>query len=268
MKNPDKTYTLSQAVVNYLASLPSEQGEQNQQELHRFVRWYGVKQPVSSLTADQIANYADQQSSTSTDYIQKLKFVRAFLQYARKEGWIKSNLATHLKAKKGKHAQPARFRGTQPSAISLTRAGYEEIQAELTTLKERRLDVIKEMRLAAADKDFRENAPLQVAREERGKVEGRIIELEETLKSATVIDEQRKNSFRASIGDTVTLKDLDSEDELQYTLVSSREVDPLHGKVSNSSPVGKAIIGRSQGEIVEITVPAGRLRYQIVIIGR
>ncbi len=149
----------------------------------------------------------------------------------------------------------------------MTRAGYEEIQAELATLKERRLDVIREMRRAAADKDFRENAPLQVAREERGKIEGRIIELEETIKNATIIDEQSSNSLKASIGDTVTLRDLDSQDELHYTLVSSREVDPLQGKVSNSSPVGKAISGRGQGEIIEITVPAGKLRYQIVRIG-
>ena len=124
------------------------------------------------------------------------------------------------------------------------------------------------MRRAAADKDFRENAPLEAAREEHGRIEGRIRELEGTLKSADVIDEKEKVTPKVSIGDSIILRDLASGEELSYMLVSPREVDPTKGRISNLSPIGKAVIGQSQGRVIEVTVPAGKLRYQIKQIKR
>jgi transcription elongation factor GreA len=119
------------------------------------------------------------------------------------------------------------------------------------------------MRRAAADKDFSENAPLDAAREQYGHLEGRIRELEEALKSATVIDEKQKVILKVGIGDSVALRDLVSGEELRYVIVNPREVDPTRGKISSASPIGKAIIGRGQGEVVEVEAPAGRLHYQI-----
>lgn len=119
------------------------------------------------------------------------------------------------------------------------------------------------MRRAAADKDFRENAPLEVAREQRGQLEGRIKELEEAVKSAIIIDEKQKVTPKVSIGNRVALRDLVSGEELCYMIVSPREVDPLTGKISNASPIGKAIISRGEGEVVEVITPAGKFRYQI-----
>ena len=155
-----------------------------------------------------------------------------------------------------------------PESFSLTQQGYDELKAELDDLRGKRLQAIEEMRQAAADKDFSENAPLDAAKERRGHIEGRIMELEETLKSAVVIQEKRDDTLRVNIGDSIVLRDLVSGEELRYTLVSPREVDPARGKISNASPIGKAAIGKSQGETVEITVPAGRLRYQILQIER
>ena len=142
------------------------------------------------------------------------------------------------------------------------------MEAELTTLQSKRYEVIDEMRRAAADKDFRENVPLEAARERRGQLEGRIMELEEALKSAVVIEEREKAALRVSIGDSVTLCDIETGEELRYMLVSPREVDPARGKISNASPIGKAIIGKEQGDAVEIIVPAGKLRYQVRQIAR
>jgi transcription elongation factor GreA len=78
-----------------------------------------------------------------------------------------------------------------------------------------------------------------------------------------MIDEKEKSGFRVGIGNGVVLSDLNSGEELRYILVNPREVNPASGKISNASPIGKAVIGRSEGEVVEITVPAGKLRYQI-----
>jgi transcription elongation factor GreA len=118
------------------------------------------------------------------------------------------------------------------------------------------------LNLRATDKDFRENAPLQAAREERGHLEGRIRELERALKSVNIVGENRNVSLQITIGDSVVLRDPAGE-ELRYTLVGPREVDPSKGKISTVSPIGKAIIGRRQGEVVEVTTPAGKVRYQI-----
>ena len=123
------------------------------------------------------------------------------------------------------------------------------------------------MRRAAADKDFSENAPLDAAREQRGYLEGRIMELEGVLAAAVVMDETRAGTHKIGIGDEVVLQDLATGEEVRYSLVSPREVDPAAGKISSESPIGKAAIGRQAGDEVEVMVPAGKLRYRIVRTG-
>ena len=263
MNSGSQNLILGEAASRFLANLPPEERGMSQQEIYKFIRWYGGERPFAGLTAPEVANYAEQLSLSDTDYIRKLEVIRAFLIHTKKEGWIKSNLATHLKAKKGKTKLQASSKRGLPPTISLTQQGYAELEAELAALKDKRPQAIDEMRRAAADKDFRENAPLEAARERRGHLEGRIRELEETLKSAVVIDEKRKDTLKVSIGDSVILCDLASGEELPYTLVSPREVDPTKGKISIASPIGEAIIGQVQGEVVEVTAPAGKLRYQI-----
>jgi len=195
--------------------------------------------------------------------MKKLELIRAFLIYAKKEGWSKANLAAQLKAKKGKTLCRHSSRRGLPQTVSLTQQGYAELKTELDTLKNKRLEAIDEMRRAAADKDFRENAPLEAAREQRGHIEGRIEKLEGTLKSATIIDREQKATLKVGIGNSVTLLDLASGEELHYTIVSPREVDPTQGKISSASPIGRALIGQGQGKVVEVIAPAGKLRYQV-----
>lgn len=263
--NNSQTPNLGEAAGRFLASLTPEEGKTSQQEIYRFVRWYGWERSLASLAAAEVANYAERLSSSDSDYAGKLDLIRAFLACARKEGWTKSNLATHLKIKKGRNkSQPLTRRG-KSQATSLSQQKYDELKAELEALKSKRAQAIDEMRRAAADKDFRENVPLQAAREQRGQLEGRIMELEETLKSAVVIDgkQTEKAAHGAGIGDSVILRDLDSGEEVRYTLVGAAEVDPTRGKISGASPIGRALMGKGEGETVEVTVPVGKFRYQI-----
>lgn len=268
MNSSRQSPSLGEAAGSFLASLPAKKGETSQQAIYGFVRWYGWERPFAGLTAREVANYAEQLSSSHTNYLNNLEIVRAFLVYAKKQGWNKTSLAAHLRPKKTKARLPSPARRDLPPAISLTQQGLAELKAELVDLKRRRSQAIEEMRRAAADKDFRENAPLEAAREERGHLEGRIRELEEALKSATTIDKTPKSTLKVSTGDSIVLRDQVSGEELRYTIVSPREVDPTKGKISGNSPIGKAVTGRAQGEIVEITAPAGKLRYQLVQIER
>ena len=263
MNGGSQGLSLGEAASRFLVSLSPEAREISQQEVYRFAHWYGWERPFAELTAPDIANYAEQLSLSDTNYTKKLELIRAFLIYAKKERWSKSNLAIHLKTKKGKSSLRSLPKRGLPETIYLTQQGYAELENELAALRDKRPRAIDEMRKAAADKDFRENAPLEAAREQRGHLEGRIRELEETLKSATIIDEKQEDISKISVGDSIILRDLASGEELRYMLVNPKEVDSIKGKISIASPIGKAIIGRSQGKVVEVTAPAGKLRYQI-----
>lgn len=255
--------SLGEAARLFLATLSPAEREISQPEVYKFVRWYGWERPLAGLTAPEIANYVERLSLSDTDYSKKLELIRVFLAYAKKVGWSKTNLAIHLKAKKARADSLPLVRQGLPGNVSLTQQGYAELEAELAALKSKRPQLIEEMRRAAADKDFRENAPLAAAREQRGHLEGRIRELEETLKAATIIGGEPKSDLKASIGGSLVLCDLASGEELHYIIVDPREVDPTQGKISSASPLGRALIGRGEGEIVEVAVPAGKLRYQV-----
>jgi len=270
VNDSSQNISLGEAATRFLASLLSEKRGASQQEVYRFVRWYGTERPLAGLMAPEVANYAERLSLSDTNYTKKLELIRAFLVYVQKKGWGKVNLAIQLKARKGKTlSQSSSRRGLSRETVTLTQQGYAELKAELDTLKGKRLEAIDEMRRAAADKDFRENAPLEAAREQCGQLEGRIEGLEGTLKSAIIIGREQKDiMLKVGIGDRVVLCDLASGEELHYTVVSPREVDPTQGKISSVSPIGKALIGRGQGEVAEVIAPVGKLRYQIKQVER
>jgi transcription elongation factor GreA len=266
MNQDSQSPNFSDAAVKFLDSLPVAEKKLAQQVIYHFARWFGLNRAIGTLTPPEVANYAERRSLSDADYSQKLEQVRAFLLYARKSGWNRSNLAVHLRAKKTKARLPLAGGRSTEEAVALTREGYLEFQAELEILKGKRLQAIDEVSRAAADKDIRENAPLEAAREEHGRISGRIRELEEAIKSARVIGENSTETRKAGIGSTLLLKSLDSGDEMSYTIVGPREVDPARGRISSVSPVGKALIGHDQGDTIEVATPVGKLRYHIVNI--
>lgn len=268
MTNDNRSPGVGEAATLYLARLAAGAREASQPEVYKFARWYGWERPFSDLAPPQVASYAEQLDVSHTDYEKKFAVLRAFFAHAKKAGWSRINLATHLKIKKGKAGPSIAARRGTPESATLSRQKYDELVAELDVLRTRSRELVAAMQQAAADKDFRENAPLDAAREERGHVEGRIKEMEETLKAATIIDDTKKATVKSGVGDSIILNDLASGEELRYKIVDPREVDPLQGKISIASPLGKALFGRSDGDIVEVTVPAGKLRYQIKRIER
>ncbi|MDD5127919.1 MAG: GreA/GreB family elongation factor [Dehalococcoidales bacterium] len=261
----EQSMSLEAAASLFLAKLSPSEKEASQTEVNHFVRWLGRDTAIGNLTAHSIEKYAEQLSQSDTDYARKLELLRAFLVYAKRVGWTKASLAPHLKAKKTKTAVASRV---VRESVELTEQGYTKLKEELASLKNQRIEVIEEVRRAAADKDFRENAPYHAAREHKGHIDGRIIEIEETMKLAVVIDGEKKSDRKVGMGDSIVLCEAASGRELNCMIVHPKEVDPGKGKISNVSPIGKAVLGRSEGETVEVVVPAGRLRYQIKQIQR
>ena len=183
------------------------------------------------------------------------KPIKSFLTYIHKQGFSNINLAPHLKAKKPSGKTVAVYQGSQ-AQVNLTSQGYAKLEEELANLKNQRSQVIEEIRKAAADKDFRENAPLAAAREQKSHIEGRIKEIESTLSQAKIMGEGH-DTTRAKVGDTVVLRDLSSDKESTYTLVDPREANPAKGKLSVASPLGKAILDKEKGQPVQVAAPAG-----------
>lgn len=258
--------TLGEAVAQYLTAAARKLTDLDRQELNNFIRWFGAGKPVATFKESDVADYSEGLSPSDTDYRDRVDAVKAFLSYARKEGWVSDNLAAKVKIKKAKSVTSKQ---PEQKKVPMTREGFERMQQELGELKEKRLKVIDDIRRAAADKDLRENAPYHAAREQKSHLDGRIMEIEETLKCAEIVEEKATDNLRVNVGNSVKIKDVDTGEEAVYTLVSPREVDPFEGKISNSSPVGKAVMGHSQGDTVEVMVPSGRkFHYCILEVNR
>ncbi|MFA5374950.1 MAG: transcription elongation factor GreA [Dehalococcoidia bacterium] len=256
--------SLSEAAAGFLASLPTDQKGEFRQELNKFVTWGGKSRPMTELSALEVANYAESINSATTDVSKVTAAVKAFLVYAKKEGLTSTNLSVHLRVKKLTSTRTASTKG-KPSTTIMTEAGRKELETELTVLKQERPKLSEDIRKAAADKDFRENAPLEAARERQGMVESRIRQLEQVLKT-TVVSEERPSDRVVSIGTTVTIQGLSDSEEMSYKLVHPNEANPLKGKLSISSPIGKALLEHKQGDVIEVIAPAGTLNFRVVRI--
>jgi len=269
---------LAEAATMFLSTLSPEQKQQSQQELNKFVRWYRSERLISELTPREIAEYAERVNSLATDPVQKLEPVKTFLSYIKKEGLTTQNLAVHLRPSKTKRKLSTKRSHKGPEPVALTSEGFTAMESELASLKSERPQMADQLRQAAADKDFRENAPLEAAREHQGQVEARIRELESTLSAATILKQTSTNRKKVGIGSKVFLHDLSSGEQISYNLVSPSEANPTKGKLSIASPTGKALLEQEIGVVVEVIAQSKsvapielkrdseRLREQFVVL--
>ena len=150
-----------------------------------------------------------------------------------------------------------------------TRAGYEELQEELSNRKTViKAEIGARIEEARAQGDLSENSEYDDAREAQAKNEARIHEIEELLKNAEVSDDDEVLKTVVSFGSTVTLKDLQTKEEEVYTIVGQNEANFFENRISEESPVGAAIMGKKKGNTVEVVTPAGNLKYKIAKIGK
>jgi len=256
-------YSLGEAATQFLLTLSSDERLKAQQEIYKFVRWYGEKRPLIGLTIPEVANYAEQITSSTTEVTDKLGIIKTFLTYTYKQGLTRRNLAVHLKSKKTPLKSTSPIKRRSHRKVLLTNQGYTDLEAELNSLKNERLNIVEELKKAASDKDFRENAPLEAAREHHGQIEARIKQLEATLKMASLVDEQQANEPEINFGDTAVLRDIASGEQVHYTLVDISEANAMEGKISVASPMGQALLGHLRGQTIEVKAPAGVLHYRI-----
>lgn len=258
---PDKI-ELGKAATEYLSNLTAEDKQKAQLEINKFVRWYGEHRILSELGAHEVESYAEQITASTVEPQEKLDPVKTFLANTHKQKLTRTNLSVHLKIKKTT-AKVQVSRRHVAKKVSLTAQGFKELKEELATLIDERPKIAEEIRKAAADKDFRENAPLEAAKEHQGKVEARIKELEATLQAASIIDGKHVEDIAVTMGDTIVMTDLSYNEQIKYKLVDSWEADPGKGKISVASPIGQALLGHHKGDEIKVNAPAGVMKYKI-----
>ena len=264
--------SFSEALSRYVAAKKNgKKIMEGHQEIGRFIAWFGRERMVSELTPSEVADYAQYVGLRTADSTQRLNPVKAFLSFLKEEGLTETSLAPHLRVPRSRRTTFTR-RPLRSSAAGaqLSQEGYQRLKEQLEMLKEERVKVVEDIKRAMADKDFRENAPLDAAKERQGIIESRIRELESGLSGAQILAEdsdQERHQQRITVGTKVALKEVASGRQIFYTLVDVREANVAAGKISTTSPVGQALLDRTVGEEVCVNVPKGTLRYIVEKIG-
>jgi transcription elongation factor GreA len=250
--------TLRQALERYLTAAEGR-NEGARSAVEAFVKWYGADTPLGQVNPQDLARYAEQLGS-GDEARRRAEELRAFFSQLRRWKLIEQNLAQHVRLPRSRARQQPPAQELPP--IEMTAEGYAALQRELEELKAQRPHIAEEIRRAALDKDFRENAPLQAAREKQSHLETRIRELEAMLRRAVVVAEGGQGQ-RVRLGSAVLVRNLNTGALTRYTIVGPAEADAQAGKISSASPVGRALLDRREGEEVEVEVPAGRLRLRV-----
>ena len=151
--------------------------------------------------------------------------------------------------------------------VVMTYDGLKKMEQELENLKTvRRKEVAEKIKEARGQGDLSENAEYDAAKEEQGEIESRIVQLENLLRNAEVIDEDVLKMDVVNLGSKVTVLDVEFDEEREYTIVGSTEADPMNGRISNESPLGMALLGQKVGATVMADTPDGEVAFKILNI--
>jgi transcription elongation factor GreA len=258
--------TMGEIAAQYITSLDPDERPTSGPELNRFCWWFSTDRPFSELSALDIEDYQRKVESEGAPLDRRLSPVKSFLAFCYGEKLLNTNLAKFVRIpRKSKKTVDSRSdsRPATPEAILLSAEGLQKLRDELDYLiKSERPLVARELYDARLDKDIRENAGFDAAKQHQGLVEARIRELEAILGRA-VVSEDRTDKERARLGSKVSVRDMDRGAENSYILVDSREANARQRKISIDSPVGRALLDHEVGDEIDITTPGGILRYRV-----
>ena len=148
--------------------------------------------------------------------------------------------------------------------VILTQEGYDRIEKELEFLRtEKRAEIAERIKIALGFGDLSENSEYEEEKNAQAENEAKIAELENKVRYAKIIDEKDIDTKTVQIGNTVTLHDIEFDEDVEYTIVGSTEVDLTQNRISNESPIGKALLGAKKGATIEVEAPAGIIKYTI-----
>lgn len=157
----------------------------------------------------------------------------------------------------------------EKTTTNYTKEGYQALVDEMNYLKgEKTEEVKRNLAYARSLGDFSENSELDAAKDEQGQVAARIAELEEQIKNAKIIDEADIAEDIVNLGSTATVYDYDMEEETEFSIVGTNEADPMHGRISDRSPIGSALIGKTVNDTIVVATPVGEMKFKILKVER
>ena len=257
--------TLGEALQEYLDSLKPELRNTHGGYVRKYVEFAGEEIWVSTLSGSRVESYAEAQIRPSDPAAQdRVAALKAWFQFLKKRSYTDANYGVHIRVRRSGARGKTGKRPTQTISaqlVEMTADGYEALQRELEDLTNKQPEIRQAIATAREDKDFRENAPLDAAREALAFNEQRRKEIETTLKRAVIAE--KGGTDVTTVGATVEVSRLDNGTTASYVLVGPREANAAQRKISVESPVGKELLGKRVGDEVEVTVPSGVITYRI-----
>lgn len=255
--------TLKEAFDEYMKSLKPDQQHAQEAYIRRCVEHFGDQTPISTLTGSRVELFAESQIRASDPNAQdRVNALKQYFQFIRKRGYAVENFGIHIRVRRptGSRGRGANQVRIEEALVEMTPDGLEGRKQRLAELQSHRPDVLRAIATAREDKDFRENAPLQAAREELGMIDGEIKQLEHDIKYAVVVDSTSNDV--SAMGSRVTVT-RDGRAQETFTLVGAREANWKERKISVDSPVGKGLLGKRVGDEIEVPTPNGSSSYRI-----
>ena len=258
--------SLGQAFSEYLDSLKPTDRHKHEGYVRKYIEHVGADVQLSFLSGARVESYAEQQIRSSDPKAQeRVESLKNWFQFLKKRGYVTVNYGIHIRVRRavGRSSGAAQVR-IQEAPVEMTAEGLQGLKAELESITSQRADLVHAVSLAREDKDFRENAPLEAAREALAFADQRQKQIETALKRAVVV--RRTGGDVSTVGSTVKVTRLDKAEEREFKLVGQREANAREQKISVESPVGKELLGRRVGDEVQVSVPSGTIHYRIEAI--
>ena len=265
----DETKKLLPAVGTYTEGLrDKDKTPAAVRELNRFVKHFQGDTDLATITPAQIGTYAEAacKNSSAPEALEGLQSIRKFLKFAFDNSHTQVNLSTHFRIRRPRTSLNSKGDDGVNRGQQMTREGYNQLITEKEGLESNRVPISEAIHSAASDGDVRENAPLEAAREQQGREEARIKEIDSMLRTAIIVDGSGKGTKSIRVGTTIRVEEVSKKKKTKYTLVSPSEANPLEGKISDASPLGKAFIGKRAGQLAVADTPKGSTTFKIVDI--
>ncbi|HEV2126082.1 MAG TPA: transcription elongation factor GreA [Chloroflexota bacterium] len=247
--------------------------------LRKFVTWCGFSTSAEAVQPYKIEEFLAGQVNTSVPPRSYTPVLKAFFGWAHKQGLLSSDPMKTVRLPRGagttkKVATPKSVAATERAAaqreedtVYVSRDHHQLMQSELERMRTDERNKISHMlHEAIKDGDLSENAAYDDAKLQQGLLEARIREVEAKLRNVQIIEDQDVSRTGIGVGSRVVLEETNSGDEIEYLVVGPEETNPRGGKISHRSPVGRAILGKSAGDEVEVSTPGGAIRYRVVSV--
>jgi len=261
-----------EAVKVYVKTIPNSERMKVRYELYQFVKHIGLERKINTLTPPEIGDYGDLLSSrvAVSDTYDRMDTVKKFLLFLTENELVDENLnlSSHMRTRRSYRSRSDKKTITNlPNQPTVTKSRHAALTKRLNVLLKERNRLAETIQIAAQDKDVRENAPLEAAREAQGINTGKINEIESMLRGAVIVADEKGKIKKGTIalGSNVTVENQNNKLKSKYKIVDPSESDPLSSKISSESPLSKSMMGKTQEEIVTVKTPNGiTIEYKIL----